>query len=699
MSEIPTKGNSIIVETPDDRAGAAPARVETGLTGWLVTRAKAWERFRINEYDRRWSRYWRLWRGFWATDDRNRQSERSRLIAPALAQAIEMTVSEIEEALFSRERWIDLADDVLDDENHSQLAKSVDLLREDLESAGVKDAISEAVLNSAIFGTGIMKCSTDVIIEKSLAPGPQGPELVKTQRLQVTWTAVRPDDFIPDPSGTTISEMLGCFHKMIRPTHVVLEKIERGIYLKSALNDLGLTRAAKADDRISDVDRNDPGQLSRAEHNDSVEILEYHGKVPKKMLDAVLNPELATGLPVDDILKEMDLNQRPTDGGALSSSGPLVEAIVTIANGSTLLRAMEIPFFMRDRSIIAWPFEKVPGRFWGRGVAEKGYNPQLALDAELRARQDALGFISAPMLGIDSGRIPRGFKMEIKPGKVWLTQGPPGEVLQPIKIGDLNANTFNQTQEMERMVQMGTGAFDTASMLGGSAKSASGGNAATSGSMAMGAFVKRSKRAIHVVDRKCLTPLVEKSMWRYMEFDFSRYPTDVKFQVKATLGIVAREVEQLNLTQVMAMLPQDFPAVTVAVAKGIIETANVHNKAEIISAMEEAMAPPSEEEQQRQAVMADLEFESLKATAQKTLLENNEIIARTRKLIAEADVAARKAENEDDRIAIEQMRTNLQLLEIEQFNMQNRIAGKRLDLAERSLDHKISEDKRRPAKT
>ena len=48
-------------------------------------------------------------------------------------------------------------------------------------------------------------------------------------------SAIRPDDFIPDPSGTSIDEMLGCFHKMIRPTHVVLEKIQQGIEILNKL--------------------------------------------------------------------------------------------------------------------------------------------------------------------------------------------------------------------------------------------------------------------------------------------------------------------------------------------------------------------------------------------------------------------------------------------------------------------------------
>ena len=47
----------------------------------------------------------------------------------------------------------------------------------------------------------------------------------------------------------------------------------------------------------------------------------------------------------------------------------------------------------------------MPGRFWGRGVCEKGYSSQKALDTELRARIDALALTNAPMIGMDSTRI------------------------------------------------------------------------------------------------------------------------------------------------------------------------------------------------------------------------------------------------------------------------------------------------------
>ena len=55
--------------------------------------------------------YYRLWRGKWAEQDKMRQSERSRIIAPALQQAVESSVAEIETASFSQSFMFDIVDD------------------------------------------------------------------------------------------------------------------------------------------------------------------------------------------------------------------------------------------------------------------------------------------------------------------------------------------------------------------------------------------------------------------------------------------------------------------------------------------------------------------------------------------------------------------------------------------------------------
>lgn len=684
---MPTQGQSIIVDTPELAATTAAAlgQIAPGheLTAWIMEKVTKWENHRNSSKAKKWAEYWRMWRGQWAAEDQNRGSERSRLIAPALAQAIEMTVSEIEEAVFSREIWFDVSDD-LKDQERIDAVEARDLLLEDLDKVNAQDQISEAVLNAAIFGTGIVKISPFVgTAEKAERDEYNAAVRSQKQRVYVTVESIRPDEFIPDPAGRSIDEMLGMAHRVQnRPMHYVLEKIRQGTYRKDALAQLAPAQRPNSDA----VDWSTDEQASVAASTaDQVDVIEWHGKVPLKLMSRINAPQTE----VDRLLQSAD------EPGDDVGDGEMVEAIVTIGNGSVLLRAMVNPFFMRDRSIIAFQFEKVPGRFWGRGVAEKGYNPQKALDAEIRARIDALGFISAPMLGVDSGRIPRGFKMEIKPGKLWLTQGNPNEVLNPVAIGHIDASTFNQASEMERMVQMGTGAFDTASSL--KAQSQSGANSAGSNSMLMGAFVKRAKRAIKNVDRNLLTPIVQKSMWRYMQFDPKRYPQDYEFNVKATLGIIAREVEVAQMSQVIGMLPEEAQSVKLVIAQGMIENSTFMNKAQILQAINQALQPPPPEVAEQQKMLADMNMQAALAQARQAVLENQKTMAEIRGILAKAQADLRKGDMDDDRLVQEQQKLGLMQQEIDQFAEQNKIAMKRLELQEEQLELKRQELAKKPA--
>lgn len=595
MTVMPTRGQSILVETPEsldaERAKVIQAGTASRLCGWISTKVNIWEDVRNRGYQRLWGEYWRMWRGKWNEADMNRLSERSKLVAPALAQSIEQTVSEIEEAIFSRREWFDVGDKAkIADELQALILR--DQLIDDLDRTNIKDQLMEAVTNGALFGTMIAKVNVFVGHDQKATRDPKTYELKSTnkKRVLVSVESVRPDEFVPDPVGKDVQQMLGCAQRIQRTMHYVLERIEQGIYRKDALGQIFPTRRLKN----SDIDQEDPQSINTTYESEQVDIIEYHGKVPLRFMTALGKKEeksyldriLETGTPKED-------TENLTDGG------PMVEAIVTIANNGVLLRAMVNPFTLQDRSIVATQFEKVPGRFWGRGVAEKGYNPQKALDAELRARMDALGYISAPMLGVDSGRLPRGFRFEVKPGKVWTTQGPPKDVLQPVQVGDYNTLTFQQTQEMERMVQMGTGSFDTASAL--KAQSQSGANGASSNSALMGAFVKRSKRSIANISRNFIKPILEKCLWRYMQYDPIRYPTDFDLEIKTTIGIVAREVEAMQMTQLMGMLPPDFHQVQLVLAKGVIENTSLSNKAEILKVIDGIINPSPEQQKMAQA--------------------------------------------------------------------------------------------------
>jgi len=608
----------------------------------------------------------------WAEMDRNRMSERSKIVAPALAQAIDATVAEIEEAIFSREDWFDVTAQNIKDELLELITR--DQLIDDLDKVNVRDQIIEAVLNGAIFGTMIAKINVYTGHEARPVRDTMTFELKakRGQRVWVSVEAIRPDEFIPDPVGKTIEQMHGMAHRMQRPLHYVLERVAAGIYDRRSLPLLVPTRRLKN----SDVDLEDPQSINTVYESEQIDIIEYHGKVPARMLRQV-GGETADEL--EKALKAVGL--RPQSGGATGpnfvTGGEMVEAIVTVANNGILLRAMVNPFVMKDRAFVACQFEKVPNRFWGRGVAEKGYNPQKALDAEVRARIDAMAYISAPMVGVDAGRLPRGFKYEVKPGKVWTTNGAPNEVIMPFPALNMNTLTFEQTQEMERMVQMGTGAFDTATALRN--QSQSGASSLSSNSMMMGAFVKRAKLSIQNISRNFLSPILKKVQWRYMQFDPLRYPNEVDFRPKPTLGIVAREVEAAQMTQLVGMMPEEYHQAQLVIAKGIVENTSFPNKQEVLKVIEGVLNPSPQQQQaaqqaqQMQQQLGQLQLQELQGKVRKLAAEVKNLEAQAGATAHGAAIKVEQLKNDDERVSLQQQ-------EQSQFTRQNDIAAARLPI-------------------
>ena len=106
---------SIVVDDPLQTPGSRKATDEKpknrAVESWIVDKVQVWEENRNNRYVNRWNQYYRMWRGIWSAEDRNRSVERSRIVPPALQQAIEAGVAEMEESIFHRKRWFDIEDD------------------------------------------------------------------------------------------------------------------------------------------------------------------------------------------------------------------------------------------------------------------------------------------------------------------------------------------------------------------------------------------------------------------------------------------------------------------------------------------------------------------------------------------------------------------------------------------------------------
>ena len=139
---------SDVVNTPGKDSPAEDIK-SSDLGSWVLSQMDNWNDARDTNYGTRWSQYERLWRGIWSANDVQRKSERSKLISPALSQAIESLTAEIEEAVFGVGRYFDVDPDIRD-EDKAEMTILRNLLYNDMETADVKSSISEIVLNGAI---------------------------------------------------------------------------------------------------------------------------------------------------------------------------------------------------------------------------------------------------------------------------------------------------------------------------------------------------------------------------------------------------------------------------------------------------------------------------------------------------------------------------------------------------------------------
>ena len=591
-----------------------PLMIQEALEDWVITKCEDWRDYYESNYESRFEEYYRLWRGIWDPADSQRGSERSRIISPALQQAVESNVAELEEATFGRGKWFDVSDNLGDTERQDVLFLRKKLT-EDFEDCMVRKAVAECLINAAVFGTGV----GELVIEemKEMAPATQpvmGGDLqavgvTMTERVKVKLKPILPQNFLIDPVATSVEDALGVAVDEFVSRHQVELLQEQGVY-----------RDTYVGSAASDTDL-EPDQDLTIYNDDKVRLTKYYGLVPRELLNS------AVGDDVEELV--------PEEG----SDSKYVEAVVVIANGGILLKAEANPYMMQDRPVVAFPWDVVPGRFWGRGVCEKGYNSQKALDTELRARIDALSLTIHPMMAIDATRLPRGAKPEVRPGKMVLTNGDPREVLQPFNFGQVSQITFAQAGALQQMVQQATGAVDSAGIAG----SVNGEATAAGISMSLGAIIKRHKRTLINFQQSFLIPFVKKAAYRYMQFDPENYPVaDYKFNASSTLGIIAREYEVTQLVQLLQTMDRQSPLYNTLI-QSIIDNMNLSNREELIAAMQQAMQPnPQAQQMQQQAQQLQMQFQQSQTAA--LAAQAQESNARATKLAAEAAVVPQELE-------------------------------------------------------
>lgn len=552
--------------------------IEQDLENWVMNKVDDWREFFETNYDEKFDEYYRLWRGIWADEDRTRESERSKIVSPALLQAVESSVADVEEATFGRGKFFDIQDD-MGDTDRSDVRFLREALSQEFTKNKIRKAVGECLINAAVYGTGI----GEIVLEtkKEMVPATEpvmdgamtAVGVNVRDRTVVKLRPIQPHNFLIDPVATDIESAVGVAIDEFVSTHLVEQLQEQGVYKKGYIG-----RAAP------DMDL-EPDEELWQQPEEKVRLTKYYGLVPRHLLETAF----------DESEDEMvNFDSEVDDEGRDSY---YVEAIVVIANGGTLLKAEASPYMMSDRPVVAFPWDVVPSRFWGMGVCEKGFNSQKALDAELRARIDALALTVHPMLAMDATRMPRGTKPEVKAGKLLLTNGNPAEVIQPFNFGQVSQITFAQADSLQRMVQAATGSVDTAQQA-----MSGGGTTSAGSSMSLGGIIKRQKRTLVNFQESFLLPFIEKAAWRYMQFEPELFPVnDYKFVATSSLGIIAREYEVAQLVQLLQTMPQESPVYPI-IMQAVIDNMNITNREDLIQAMVQAQQPNPEQQQLQQAL-------------------------------------------------------------------------------------------------
>jgi hypothetical protein len=567
-----------------------PTENDKELVSWVMDHVERWRDFRDNNYMDSWEEYERIFRGQWAESDSTRDSERSRIISPATQQAVETSHAEIMEAIFGQGEYFDIQDDVKDVNGQDidvEMLKSQ--MMEDFNKDKIRKSIDQIGLMAKIYGTGIGELVVKTVKEYTPGtqpiPGVTGQAAIgvhEKDRISVTLNPINPKNFLFDPNGTSVDDCMGVAIEKPVSLHKIVAGMEADIYRKVDIS-------AYMDDESLEAT-----QEVRQYQDGKATMLTYYGLVPRELLDS-----LGTQKDLVDLF--------PEDSTA-DDYADLVEAIIVIANGNLLLKAEENPYMMKDRPVMSYQDDTVPNRLLGRGVVEKAYNMQKAIDAQYRAYLDSLALTTSPMIAMDATRLPRGAKFEVKPGKALLTNGNPSEIMMPFKFGTTDGNAPAAAQNFERMLLQATGTMDTNGMISQVSRDASQGGI----SMAVASLIKKNKRTLTNFQEDFLSPFIKKAAFRFMQFDPERYPSaDLNFVPTATLGIMAREYEQSQFIALLQTLGPNTPVLPL-ILKGVIQNSSLSNRAEMIEALDK-MAQPDPQAQAMQQQQQVLQMQAIQA--------------------------------------------------------------------------------------
>ncbi len=268
---------SIVREKEAAGTAAEQKEVQGGARGAVVGEImgdiQEWRKLRDGDFQALWDEFYAKWRGFWMPEHKAYKTERSKVISPLTSMAVDLTSAEIIEAIFGREYFIDMPDDIADDQKEDMEVVR-NFLVSDLKQVAFVEEFALMVLNGCLYGTAI--CKIQINTKKRKKPYRKQDGTLVAEEIEEVFIkpiAIEPGQFVGDPGARDIDEMKGCAHEFNAPINSLRAKQTDGVYYK----DIGIQ---EYDMPILSPNRGDTPTGNMRRKKNTAFITEYYGLVP-----------------------------------------------------------------------------------------------------------------------------------------------------------------------------------------------------------------------------------------------------------------------------------------------------------------------------------------------------------------------------------------------------------------------------------
>jgi hypothetical protein len=422
------------------------------------------------------------------------------------------------------------------------------LIHDQIDESKGSSEIRNALLESALLGTGIVKgpfnynkklhkWNTDEEGERSY-----NPLEVRVPRIEFVscW------DFYPDPSATSIEECEFVVHRH-KMNKSQLRQLRNMPYfnkdaIRACLSEGPNYIEKDFEFQLKDDTRND-------EYQTNFEVLEYWG-----IMDAEYAREV--GIELDENIDDLDEVQ--------------INAWVC---GNELLRAVINPFTPYRLPYHAFPYERNPYNFFGIGVAENMDDSQQIMNGHARMAVDNLAMAGSLVFDVDESALVGGQSMEIYPGKIFRRQaGMPGQAIHGLKFPNTAPENMMMFDKFRQLADEQTG---IPSYSHGQTGVQSMTRTASGMSMLLGASSLNIKTVVKNLDDFLLRPLGEAFFQWNMQFFEGSLDVKGDLEVKATgtNSLMQKEVRSQRLTMFLQTAQSPAIAPFVKISKLVSELA------------------------------------------------------------------------------------------------------------------------------